>query len=124
MKRTLLIGCILLLAFTIYYSFVQMGGGKMGGKHSQGEKQEPQTETVGAKIFGENCESCHPSGGNVIEPGLPLKGSRALANLNTFVAFIRNPKMPDGSQGYMPSFRSSKISDKQAGELYHSVTSI
>ena len=137
MKKTLLIACILLLAFTVSNSVAQMGGGMrdggmrdggmMGGEQGQtmepgqGERQIPQT--AGGKIFGENCASCHPDGGNIIVPGLPLRGSRVLTNFRTFEAFIRNPKMPDGSQGSMPSFDRSQISEGQARELYHFVAS-
>jgi mono/diheme cytochrome c family protein len=37
---------------------------------------------------------------------------------NVFVAFIRNPKMPDGSAGSMPAFPSAQISDREAESLY------
>ena len=32
-------------------------------------------QTAGARIFTENCSRCHPNGGNIIVPGLPLAGS-------------------------------------------------
>jgi mono/diheme cytochrome c family protein len=101
----------------------QMGGGMMGGggmmnKGQGGESQESLTTTPGAGIFSSNCASCHPNGRNVVTPNLPLKGSRMLADFKTFLNFIRNPKMPDGSKGAMAAFTKSIISDRQAERLY------
>jgi hypothetical protein len=129
MKKVLVMGCIFFLACAVSYSFAQMGGGMMDGQQGQmmepgqSQQQKTQPETLGAKIFVDNCVSCHPDGGNIIIPNLPLKGSRVLANFKTFNAFIRNPKMPDGSRGAMPSFTISKISDRQARALYHFIAS-
>jgi len=53
-----------------------------------------------------------------------LTGSRALANFKTFLSFIRNPRMPDGTQGAMPSFSKSKISDQQAKRLYQFISTM
>ncbi|MDA8084926.1 MAG: cytochrome c [Nitrospiraceae bacterium] len=129
MEKILLTWCISFLVFSGSYIFAEMGPGMMGQQgqmmeSGQGEKQKSQNETAGAKIFGDNCASCHPNGGNIMAADLPLKGSRVLANFKTFLNFIRHPKMPDGSQGTMPSFARSKITDKQAKALYHFVTSI
>src|SRR5271157_2282632 len=71
---------------------------------------------AGQRLFASNCSSCHPNGGNVIVAELPLKLSKKLAGVGAFTAFIRSPKMPDGSEGQMPSFLSDQISDRQAGE--------
>jgi uncharacterized membrane protein len=78
----------------------------------------PQELQAGAKIFEANCSGCHPHGSNVIVPNLPLRSAPQLTEFNTFVAFIRNPRMPDGSKGMMPPFPPSKISDQEARELY------
>ncbi len=119
------------ISFTIFLLgsslvFAQMGG-MMGGQQGQmmgtESSQKPQAQSIGAKLFGDNCSGCHPNGGNIIVPNLPLKGSRVLATYKDFTAFIRSPKMPDGSQGAMPAFPESKITDQQAKELYHFVKS-
>ena len=54
----------------------------------------------------------------VIMPNLPLISAPQLKSLDSFVAFIRNPKKPDGSRGVMPPFPPAKISPEQARELY------
>jgi Cytochrome C oxidase, cbb3-type, subunit III len=104
-----------------------MGGGMMGGQQGQmmepERSQSPRSESAGEKIFNNECASCHSNGGNIIVPGLPLSGSRILVNLKTFESFIRSPKMPDGSQGAMPPFPASKISEHQAKELYQFIKS-
>jgi mono/diheme cytochrome c family protein len=73
---------------------------------------------AGQRLFAANCSSCHPNGGNAIVAELPLKKSKAIATAAALTAFIRSPKMPDGSEGQMPSFPPDQISDKQAGDLY------
>ena len=72
----------------------------------------------GEKIFNAYCRVCHVNGGNIINPRFPLRGSQRLATVKTFLSFIRNPRMPDGSSGAMPSFSESQISDKEAENLY------
>jgi mono/diheme cytochrome c family protein len=127
--KSLLMTCIFLLALLLVVQdgFAQMGGGMMGG---QGQMMAPEksqgtgSHSAGAKIFDDNCVSCHPGGGNIVIPALPLSDSRVLANLKTFVAFLRHPRLPDGSQGSMPSFGRSKISDRQAKQLYQYLTSV
>lgn len=119
--------CVLALALIVPCSYAQ-NGGMMGGQEEQmtgpEKSQESRVEGAGEKIFNRECSRCHPDGGNIIVAGLPLKGSRVLANFRTFIAFIRHPKMPDGSQGSMPSFPKSKLSDWRARELYHYIISI
>jgi mono/diheme cytochrome c family protein len=125
MKRTVFFGILMFLLMLTLTCNAQMGGmmeGQMPGMgqgQMMGGENPSETGGAGAKIFSEHCASCHPHGGNIIVPDLPLKGSRVLANYKTFAAFIRNPKMPDGSHGAMPSFGEEKISDEQARELYH-----
>jgi len=72
----------------------------------------------GEKIFNAYCRVCHVNGGNIINPRFPLRGSQRLATVKTFLSFIHNPRMPDGSSGAMPSFSESQISDKEAENLY------
>jgi len=73
---------------------------------------------AGEKIFKSRCSGCHPHGGNIIDSNLPLRGAPQLKDTETFVAFIRNPKRPDGSSGIMPPFPELKVSQQQAMELY------
>ena len=95
--------------------------GMMGtGKGKQFHKP---SETGGAKIFNANCSRCHPDGGNVVVPILPLRGSSKLADFKTFLSFIRDPKMPDGSEGVMPAFSQTQLSDRAARRLYQYITS-
>jgi mono/diheme cytochrome c family protein len=79
--------------------------------------------TQGAEIFNFNCSRCHPNGGNIIVPNLPLSGSGKLSDFKTFLAFIRNPRMQDGSEGVMPAFPQRQISDDEAKTLYLYITS-
>lgn len=73
---------------------------------------------IGQQIYINNCNACHPQGGNTIDPSLPLLGSSKLSDLNTFIGQIRNPLLPGGKKGAMPAFAPSKISDEQAKALY------
>ena len=73
---------------------------------------------AGEKLFASNCNACHPGGGNTIVATMPLRSSRKLQNFESFSAFIRDPKMPDGNKGIMPPFPEAKISAKEANELY------
>lgn len=104
-----------------------MGGGMMGLRTgADGLSRDAQAsaqEMAGAKIFNDNCKVCHQSGGNIINPGMPLRGSLKLASLGTFLSFIRDPRMPDGSKGFMPAFSEMQISDEQAKVLYEYITS-
>jgi Cytochrome C oxidase, cbb3-type, subunit III len=100
----------------------EMKGNGMKSK-GQGLVSQSSPEAIpGAGIFRLNCASCHPNGGNVVTPNLPLNGSPMLTDFKTFLDFIRHPKMPDGSEGAMPAFTESKISDQQAQRLYQFIT--
>jgi len=73
---------------------------------------------AGRRLFADDCEGCHVGGGNVFVSSLPVRGSKKLATLDDFVAFIRKPSMPDGSAGNMPGFPASAVSASQARNLY------
>jgi len=94
--------------------------GYFGGQLVYGVKSPTPAENVkaGAKLFSANCKGCHPHGGNILKPNLPLRSAPQLADFNSFEAFISDPRLPDGSKGPMPAFASNKISDQQARELY------
>ena len=104
-----------------------MDSGMMGGpsmmESEQSKEMQTQNTSAGAEIFNANCKVCHVNGGNVINPAMPFNGSTKLADFETFLSYVRNPKLPDGSRGSMPSFSDSQISDKQAKELYQFITS-
>ena len=78
---------------------------------------------AGGAVFAADCQACHAGGGNIVLATLPLKSARQLGKLADFVAFIRAPKMPDGSAGSMPPFDASVISDQQASQLYQYIVS-
>lgn len=124
------IGTAVWICLMVAPVYAQMGGGMMGGGMMgdgmmgpggmggyQGYMNQPQG-SQGSQLYGMLCSRCHGQGGNVIYPDLPLRGAPQLADFNTFLDFIRDPKMPDGSSGPMPPFPSSRISDAQAKELY------
>ena len=90
----------------------------MTGSGQGKEFRENFSYPAGLKLFDNNCKSCHPKGGNIMAPDRPLRGSPKLADFETFLAFIRNPGMPDGPKGLMPAFSQTQISDSQARELY------
>jgi mono/diheme cytochrome c family protein len=79
---------------------------------------------AGQRLFAANCASCHANGGNVIDESLPLKSSKKLADLATFTAFVRSPRMPDGSAGSMPAFPADQLGDEQTGRLYTYIESM
>jgi uncharacterized membrane protein len=79
---------------------------------------------VGMQIFEENCSGCHPHGGNTFNPNLPLVSAPQLSDFHSFLAYIRNPRMPDGSKGIMPASPEKKISQEQAKQLYLYLTKV
>jgi len=78
---------------------------------------------AGQKIFNELCAGCHENGGNIITPSLPIRGSHKLANYETFLSFIRNPRMPDGSIGAMQFFPESRLTNDESKQLYNYLVS-
>jgi mono/diheme cytochrome c family protein len=78
----------------------------------------------GQRLFASNCAACHPSGGNAIDAALPLKKSKTIASAALLTAFVRSPRMPDGSEGQMPAFPPDQLSDKQVGDLYSYIQSM
>jgi mono/diheme cytochrome c family protein len=79
---------------------------------------------LGQRVFASNCSACHPGGANAVVAQLPLKTSKKLASEAEFIAFIRAPKMPDGSEGQMPPFPADQLPDRQASALYAYVQSM
>ena len=126
--KKVMVGVSILALLTIISVVYAQNHGMMGSQGMMGANrgkatQNPPQLSDGAKIYNANCRVCHVNGGNVIYPNLPLKGSLKLQNFDSFLTFIRNPKMPDGSQGAMPSFSRTQISDERAKTLYEYITS-
>jgi mono/diheme cytochrome c family protein len=61
---------------------------------------------TGQAVFQQNCASCHAGGANSVNPQKPIAGSKKLASLVTFKAYLEHP------QGHMP-FYKHVIADKQ-----------
>ena len=110
--------------FLCFCSVVVLG--YFGGQMVYEERHSGPSEqfTAGQKIFVANCRSCHPKGGNILKPNLPLKGAPELTNFETFSSFIQNPKMPDGSTGIMPPFPLTKIPEQEARDLYEYIINV
>jgi len=86
--------------------------------HSDNKLMKSSEIVAGQRIFSVMCSGCHENGGNSININLPIKGSHKLANYDIFLSFIRDPKMPDGSTGAMPSFPELRISTDETKKLY------
>jgi uncharacterized membrane protein len=88
--------------------------GYFGGQLTYGGRtvKGPEEYRVGEQIYAANCTTCHPAGGNTVDPGKPVLHSPLLQNMDIFKMWLRNPAQP------MPGFSSSTISDPQAKELY------
>ena len=101
-------------------SFLTVGVlGYFGGRLVYAAKPTAaQQFEAGAKLFGRNCQSCHPGGGNVVKPEIPLRTSGRLTDFKLFFAWIRNPEPP------MPAFSPLKISDEQAHQLYDYIVNV
>lgn len=101
--------------------FTVVALGYYGGQLVIGGKcPEPPPElSGGAKLYETFCGGCHPNGGNILNPKLPVIGAPQLKGFDAFLAFNRHPRRPDGSPGIMPAFPPEKLPDQQMLELYH-----
>ena len=81
------------------------------------ERQARAGGASGSGIFASNCASCHPNGGNTINPNLPLEGAPELGSYYSFRSLVRQ------GRGAMPAFSSRSIPDSQLRELYRYVSS-
>ncbi|MGA7978605.1 MAG: DUF2231 domain-containing protein [Chromatiaceae bacterium] len=107
--------------------FVTVTGlGYFGGQLVYGGRtpSAPVEFRAGEHVFDSNCSGCHAHGGNAILPNFPLRSAPELGKLEDFRAFIRDPRLPSGAKGPMPVFPPSRISDKQAHELYEYITNV
>lgn len=97
-----------------------IGLGYYGGDLVFADKTAATQEEIkdGEALYAMNCGSCHPHGGNIIMPSLPVINSSKLKNLDDFTNYCRNPGNPDGSSGAMPAFSREKLSDQQLAKIY------
>ena len=98
-----------------------IGLGYYGGDLVFANKIAGMQEEVkdGEALYAINCSSCHPDGGNIMMPSLPVITSPTLKNLDEFTNYCRNPRKPDGSPGAMPAVSKEKLSDQQLTKIYH-----
>jgi uncharacterized membrane protein len=105
--------CVLNVIALGYY-----GGELVFGTTSPGRSGTVKERQVSAEQFAKHCSSCHPKGGNVIKPNLPLRSAPQLADFSTFLAYVRSPKARDGSETVMPPFPAERLPEQQAREIY------
>ncbi|MGR9105449.1 MAG: c-type cytochrome [Gammaproteobacteria bacterium] len=91
-----------------------------GGRAPAGEEQYLDGQTV----FDDRWTGCHAHGGNGYRPSMPLRSAPQLEEFEEFLAYLRNPRLPDGSKGMMPPFSPELISDQKARELYEYITGV
>jgi mono/diheme cytochrome c family protein len=112
---------VILTIILITFASAQSNDMLYAGVNNSGKSDERANSeqlAKGENIFKNSCRVCHANGGNIIDSRFPLRGSQKLSDFKTFVSYIRNPKMPDGSLGAMPSFSESQISNEDAQNLY------
>lgn len=98
---------------------IVLGLGFFGGQlvYSGKVPVGPAEFRTGEKLFRADCSGCHPYGGNIVDPKAELRGSDELKDLQTFIRWIRDPRLDNGAKGPMPPFPSARVSDPQAKEL-------
>jgi uncharacterized membrane protein len=99
---------------------VVAGLGYFGGELVYGGKTGPAAKEfrAGQEIYAANCGGCHVNGGNVMNPDAPVKNSPKTADFDTFVAWIRKPRVP------MPAFPDAVLSDSEARDLFKYVKNV
>jgi uncharacterized membrane protein len=94
------------------------GGELVFGTRRPGAARQVKERQVSAEQFTKHCSACHPNGGNVIKPNLPLRSAPQLAGFPTFLVYVRSPKARDGSETVMPPFPADRLTEEQAREIY------
>lgn len=112
MKSVLIVYLLSVLAVT--------GLGYYGGNLVFSAEKPAATEDLkaGEMLYAANCGTCHPQGGNIMNPALPVKGSNYLKTFHAFLNFNRKPQMPDGTKGLMPSIPPEKVPDAEMKLIY------
>jgi uncharacterized membrane protein len=110
-----------LLAIYFLAVLTVVGLGYYGGSLVFGTEKPVATEDlkVGERLYAANCGTCHPQGGNILNPALPVKNSTYLKTFNAFLDFNRKPQRPDGSKGLMPAIPPEKVSDAEMKQIYN-----
>ena len=116
--------CFLVVLTIGYFGGDLVFGEKTASLNQEDSSLKQEDYTAGKDIFAANCIGCHPNGGNVILPEFPIRGSSRLNDLGAFMFFFRNPTLPDGQKGPMPSFSETTVSDSQAKDLYLFLTRV
>lgn len=109
---------VMALLYTLCFLTV-IGLGYFGGLlvYEGRVPEAPSEFRIGERVFLANCSGCHPFGGNIIDPEAQVRGSDDLRDSETFIRWIRDPRLDNGSRGIMPSFPPMRISDDQAEQL-------
>ena len=96
------------------------GLGYYGGQLTLGGRSPAASVeyAAGQKLYQANCSGCHAHGGNLLAPNLPLRTAPQLKSRDEFVGYLRNPKLPNGGNGPMPTFSPDHLSDEDATRLY------
>lgn len=80
--------------------------------------EAPEQFKVGRHVFESHCSGCHRRGENIIEPNMPLRNAPQLHDFDEFLAYLRDPRMPNGASGVMPVFGNDRISDQNVRALF------
>lgn len=116
-----------LMTKTIVYLLcliVVTGLGYFGGDLVYADKvADVQKDTkIGEELYARNCLICHPNGGNIVTPALPVINSSKLKTVDEFINYNRKPLKSDGSPGTMPAFSKEKLPDQQLRQIYLYIT--
>jgi uncharacterized membrane protein len=116
------------LTVTMYaFSFlIVVALGYYGGELVLGGRSTSIPPSLGqaSSIFEANCAMCHSGGRAVSNPQLSLRNTPQLANFETFIDQIRNPKPSKGSSGNMPPISKETLSDEEAWQLYQYIVHV
>jgi len=74
--------------------------------------KETDSNARGEQIFQQHCATCHAGGGNSVKAKRPLAGSKQLASLATFKAYLSAPL------GHMPYYHHVIDNPKILQALY------
>ena len=113
--------CVMLFVITLLFLIpLPIGENpvKVQGKLMAAEAPEGQSA---AEQFNQTCSACHPEGGNVFKPHLPLKKAPQLEDFDAFLSYLRSPKARDGSDSIMPPFSFESCPDEQARAIYQEI---
>ncbi|MGD0276412.1 MAG: cytochrome c [Syntrophales bacterium] len=91
---------------------------------SENNPAESNKSADGERLYAKHCASCHPNGGDIINPSIPVIGSPMLKSQEIFTKFNRNPLRPDGSKGIMPAFSKENISDQDMMQIYQYIIEV